>query len=38
MATDFEYILVKRRDFSGKTSERRRNCVELDLLDLGLGV
>lgn len=31
-------VLMKSRDFGGKTSERRRDCVELDLLDDGFGV
>lgn len=34
----WENILVKSRDLSGETSERRRNGVELDLFDFGLGV
>lgn len=29
---------MKGRDFGGKTSERRRDCVELDLLNDGFGV
>lgn len=33
-----ENALVKSGDFSGESSEGRRDCVELDLLDLGLGV
>lgn len=31
-------VLVKSRDFRREASERRRDCVELDLLNLGFGV
>ena len=31
-------VLVKSRDFGGETSKGRRNRIELNLLDLGLGV